>query len=91
MCGWRMTYETPRSYVLIEGEEEDINEALKALQACCTVMSASSWAMNLNMRHAPHLHFARDTAEERAARIATLLEDLAPEKDETQERLADGE
>jgi ribosome-binding factor A len=34
-------------------------------------------AMNLNLRHAPHLHFVRDTAEENAARVSTILDKLA--------------
>jgi ribosome-binding factor A len=34
-------------------------------------------AMNLSLHHVPHLHFIRDTAEENAARIGEILEDLS--------------
>jgi ribosome-binding factor A len=37
--------------------------------------------MNLDLRYAPHLHFARDTAEENAARIGILLEDISKENE----------
>ncbi len=77
-------------FVLIEGEETDINAALKALKHASPYIR-QQLGLNLNMRHTPHLHFARDTVEEKAARIETLLGGLAPEQDETQERLADGE
>ena len=34
-------------------------------------------AANLDMRFAPHIHFVRDTAEENAARVGELLNELA--------------
>ena len=76
-------------FVLIEGEEKEINEALSALKHASPYIR-QQLTLNLNLRHAPHLHFARDTVEEKAVKIATLLDELAHEK-ETQERLADGE
>ena len=42
-------------------------------------------AMNLELRHAPHVHFVRDTAEENAARINEILQDLTS-KGEFEER-----
>jgi ribosome-binding factor A len=33
-------------------------------------------AMNLSMRFAPHLHFVRDSAEENASRVSSILTEL---------------
>jgi len=32
--------------------------------------------MNLSLRFVPHIHFVRDTAEENAARVGQILQDL---------------
>jgi ribosome-binding factor A len=32
--------------------------------------------MNLDLRFAPHVHFVRDSAEENAARVGDILQDL---------------
>ncbi len=71
-------------FVLISGTEEEIKTALKALQNA-SVFVRQQVAMNLSLRHAPHLHFARDTAEENAARIGNILNDLSA-KGELSER-----
>lgn len=63
-------------YVLIDGEKAEVDEALKALKNA-TSFVRQQVAIGLDLRHVPHLHFARDTAEENAARIGTLLNDLA--------------
>ena len=46
-------------------------------------------AMNLDLRHAPHVHFVRDTAEENASRVGEILDDLTRKgeirKDESEE------
>ena len=62
-------------YVVVEGEENEIKEALKALQHAAGFVRQQV-AMNLSLRYAPHLHFVRDTAEENAARIGGILRDL---------------
>jgi ribosome-binding factor A len=62
-------------YVTIEGSEKEIREAMKALQHAEKYVR-SQVAMNLNLHHAPHLHFARDTVEEKAERIDRILEEL---------------
>jgi ribosome-binding factor A len=62
-------------FVLVEGSESEIREALKALQHAATFVKQQV-ALNLNLRHSPHLHFARDTVEEKASRIELLLGDL---------------
>lgn len=73
-------------FVLVEGDEAEIVGAMKALQNA-TVFVRQQVAMNLSLRHVPHLHFARDTAEENAARVNAILGDLGSkgelsEKDE---------
>lgn len=62
-------------FVLVNGTEEQIDAALKALRHAA-VFVRQQVAMNLSLRHAPHLHFARDTAEENAARIGSILQTL---------------
>ena len=62
-------------YVLVDGTEDEVKNALKALQHAA-VFVRQQVAMNLSMRFAPHLHFVRDTAEENAARVNTILGDL---------------
>jgi len=71
-------------YALIEGSEDEIDQALKALQHAATFVRQQV-AMNLSLRHAPLLHFVRDTAEENAARVGELLQDLTS-KGEIKER-----
>jgi len=62
-------------FVLVQGTEDEIAQALKALRNAATFVRQQV-AMNLSLRHAPLLHFVRDTAEENAARIGELLQDL---------------
>lgn len=63
-------------YVLIRGTEDEIEKALKTLRHAATFVRQQV-AMNLDLRHAPHVHFVRDTAEENASRVSELLEGLA--------------
>jgi ribosome-binding factor A len=74
-------------YVLIDGTEEEIEKALRALQNAATFVRQQV-AMNLSMRFAPHLHFVRDTAEENASRVSSILSDLT-RKGEINERMKD--
>ena len=62
-------------YVLIRGTDEEIDKALKSLRNAATFVRQQV-AMNLDLRHAPHVHFVRDTAEENAARVGEILDDL---------------
>lgn len=71
-------------YVFIQGTDDEVNEALKTLRHASTFVRQQV-AMNLDVRHAPHLHFVRDTAEENASRVSTILEELVG-KGEFQER-----
>lgn len=71
-------------YVTTTGSEDEIKAALKALQHAA-VFVRQQVAMNLSLRFAPHLHFVRDTAEENASRVGSILQDLTS-KGEFQER-----
>jgi ribosome-binding factor A len=62
-------------YVLVEGTEAEITAALKALQNAAAFVRQQV-TMNLSLRHAPHLHFVRDSAEENAARVGSILNEL---------------
>ena len=62
-------------YVLVNGSEDEVKNALKALQHAA-VFVRQQVAMNLSIRFAPHLFFVRDTAEENAARVNSILSDL---------------
>ena len=63
-------------YVLVNGEETEIRQTLKNLQHAAGFVRQQV-ALNLDLRFAPHIHFARDTAEENAARVGQLLNELS--------------
>ena len=71
-------------FVLVEGSENEIREALKGLQHAATFVRQQV-ALNLDLRHAPHLNFVRDTVEENAARVEEVIQVLA-QKGEFNER-----
>jgi ribosome-binding factor A len=62
-------------YVTVEGDENEIREAMKALHHAEKFVRQQV-ALNLNIHHAPHIHFVRDTVEEKAGRIDKILEEL---------------
>ena len=62
-------------YVLIDGSEAEVAAAMKALQAA-TPFVRRQVAMNMSLKYVPLIHFARDTAEENAARVNELLSGL---------------
>jgi ribosome-binding factor A len=62
-------------YVTVQGDENEIKEALKALQHAATFVRQQV-ALSLDLRHAPHLNFVRDTAEENAARVEEVIQGL---------------
>ena len=66
-------------FVLVTGSEPEIKEAMKALQHAATFVKQQV-ALNLNLHHAPHLHFVRDSVEENAARIERLLGQVKQEE-----------
>ena len=71
-------------YVLVRGSEGEIENALRALHHAQTFVRQQV-ALNLDLRHAPHVHFVRDTAEENASRVSEILDDLTA-KGELKER-----
>ena len=74
-------------FVLVAGTESNIKDTMKSLQHASTFVRQQV-AMNLNLRHVPLLHFARDTAEENVTKIEEVLVDLT-EKGEFLERNED--
>lgn len=62
-------------FVVVDGNEYEIKEALKALQNAATFVRQQV-ALNLDLRHAPLINFVRDTVEENATRVEELLEKI---------------
>jgi ribosome-binding factor A len=73
-------------YVTIQGDEKNIREAMKALHHAEKYVR-SQVALNLNLAHAPHIHFVRDTVEEKAGRIDQILEELKEEGESPESRV----
>jgi ribosome-binding factor A len=72
-------------FVLVEGDEREIREAMKALQHAAPFVKQQV-ALNLNLHHAPHLHFVRDTVEEKANRIEQILGEMGQGENLNEER-----
>lgn len=62
-------------FVVVQGDEKEIREAMRALHNAENFVRGQV-ALNLNIHHAPHIHFVRDTVEEKAGRIEEILEEL---------------
>ncbi len=62
-------------YVMVEGSEQEIREAMKALHNAEKFVRQQV-TLNLNIHHAPHIHFIRDIIEEKASRIDQILDEL---------------
>jgi ribosome-binding factor A len=70
-----------RVFVTVSGSEDEATNALKALRKAAPYVRRQL-AINLNLRHAPEIHFIRDTVEEKAARVDDILRGIvhdAPE------------
>ena len=76
-------------FVTVEGSEKEIKEALKALQHAA-IFVRQQVALSLDLRHAPHLNFVRDTVEENAVRVEEVIQGLA-QTGEFQETKENGE
>ncbi len=74
-------------FVVVQGDENQVKAALKALQNAATFVRQQV-ALNLDLRHAPHINFVRDTVEENAVRVDNLIQDLT-KKGELQEIIND--
>jgi ribosome-binding factor A len=76
-------------YVLVEGTEAEIKEALVALRHAAPYVRKQV-GFSLSLRHTPEIHFIRDTVEERGARVDQLLAELEHDQgslNETEESL----
>ena len=62
-------------FVVVEGTESQIKDALKALQHAASFVRQQI-ALSMSLRHPPILNFVRDTVEENAARIGEILEEI---------------
>ena len=62
-------------YVLVEGTEAEIKDALVALRHAAPYVRKQV-GFSLSLRHTPEIHFIRDTVEERGARVDQLLAEL---------------
>lgn len=78
-----------RVFVLVEGDEAEKTSALSALKHAAPYIR-KQLAISMNLRHAPVIHFVRDTVEERAQRVDSLLEEIEREW-EKEERKEVGE
>lgn len=74
-------------FVIVQGTEDETKAALKALQNAATFVRQQV-ALNLDLRHAPVINFIRDTVEENAVRVDSLIRDLTA-KGELQETTND--
>ncbi|HLL16934.1 MAG TPA: 30S ribosome-binding factor RbfA [Pyrinomonadaceae bacterium] len=70
-----------RVFVMLTGTDDEAMGALKALRKAAPYVRRQL-AFNLNLRHAPEIHFIRDTVEEKAARVDELLRGLVHAPDE---------
>jgi ribosome-binding factor A len=64
-----------RIFVTVSGTEEETLGALKALHKAAPYVRRQL-AFNLSLRHAPAIHFIRDTVEEKAARVDEILREI---------------
>jgi ribosome-binding factor A len=64
-----------RVFVMVEGSEDEIQTALIALRHAAPYVR-KQLGFSLNLRHAPEIHFVRDTVEEKGARVDKLLNDI---------------
>jgi ribosome-binding factor A len=66
-----------RIFVTVAGTDDEALTALKALRKAAPYVRRQL-AFNLSLRHAPDIHFIRDTVEEKAARVDELLREIVP-------------
>ncbi len=81
------TLREAKVFVVVQGDEKEIREALKALQHAATFIRQQV-ALSLDLRHAPLINFVRDTVEENATRVEAVIQGLS-QKGEFQEEKRD--
>ena len=69
-----------RVYVTVQGDEDEHERALRALRHAAPYVRRQL-GFSLNLRHTPMLHFVRDTVEEQAQRVDSLLEEIGKEEE----------
>lgn len=81
-----------RVYVTVSGDDAEAREALLALRHAAQYVR-KQLVLALDLRHAPELHFVRDTVEERGARVDELLNEIGRELEhrDSEERMNDEE
>jgi ribosome-binding factor A len=62
-------------YVTVQGDEQEHERALNALRHAAPYVR-KQLGFSLNLRHTPLLHFVRDTVEEQAGRVDSLLQEI---------------
>ena len=62
-------------YVTVQGDEKEHLTALRALQHAAPYVR-KQLGFALNLRHTPALHFVRDTVEEKAERVDSILREI---------------
>lgn len=67
-----------RVYVTVAGDEAEKLAALSALRHAAPYVR-KQLGFSLNLRYTPEIHFVRDTAEERGARVDQLLANIEQE------------
>ena len=79
-----------RVFVVVSGSEDEARAALAALRHAATYVR-KQLSLALGLRHAPELHFVRDTVEERGARVDQLLVEIGRELEhrDSEERMND--
>jgi len=71
-------------YVTVQGDEKEHLTALRALQHAAPYVR-KQLGFALNLRHTPALHFVRDTVEEKAERVSSLIEKIEPVSERTKD------
>jgi len=66
-------------FVTVAGNEEEHRIALTALRHAAPYVR-KQLSLSLNLPRTPEIHFVRDTVEERAARVDSLLRELGQEQ-----------
>src|SRR6267378_4753147 len=64
-------------FVTVAGDEHEHELAFIALRRAAPYVR-KQLGFSLNLRHTPALHFVRDTVEEKAARVSSLIEKIEP-------------
>ena len=76
-------------FVVVQGDESEQKIALRTLQNAATFVRQQV-ALSLDLRHAPHINFVRDTVEENAVRVDSLIQNLTAKGEFIAEKESEG-